>query len=265
MDLLRFYARFFVDLSVNLMTLKTELKMWEESLIVDMFGMKRYWARAQETWGPILNFGKDECEKRQLTLSARHCKEIYVLLHDKSLRSEHVESLIGTISRELQSQIFLSVRDGRREFYSNPTKDWERSIERFPDAQEDIEEMNKCFALSRYSASVFHSLLVVEHGLIALGHHIGVTDPKPGWDATYKRLSWLINNRASMPPDLNYDFLEQTKVRLDSMKHAWRNKVNHAAGKLVIERTGFSDVSAEEVIVACRSFMRHLAEGLQKG
>jgi hypothetical protein len=46
------------------------------------------------------------------------------------------------------------------------------------------------------------------------------------------------------------------------MKLAWCNKVNHAAGRLMIEKTGFTDVSAEEVIIACRSLMRHLAEGL---
>lgn len=112
---------------------------------------------------------------------------------------------------------------------------------------------------------MFHSLLVVEHGLIALGNHIGVSDPKPGWDATYRELDRLIRNRSALTGQhLNFNFLEQTKARLDSMKLAWRNKVNHAAGRLVIEKTGFSDVSAEEVIIACRSFMRHLAEGLPK-
>jgi hypothetical protein len=30
----------------------------------------------------------------------------------------------------------------------------------------------------------------------------------------------------------------------------------------MVEKTGFKDSSAEEVIIACRSFMRHLAEGL---
>jgi hypothetical protein len=91
-------------------------------------------------------------------------------------------------------------------------------IERFPDCQDDIEEMNQCFALARYTASVFHSLLVVEHGLIALGHHIGVSDPKPGSDATYKELNRLVSNRAAIPANLDFNFLEQTKSRLDSMK-----------------------------------------------
>jgi hypothetical protein len=122
--------------------------------------------------------------------------------------------------------------------------------------------MNKCFALSRYTAAVFHSLLVAEHGVVKLGIHLGVTDPKPGWDATDKRLNWLLNNRASVPADLDFNFLEQTKARLDSMKLAWRNKVNHAAGRLMIEKSGFTDFAAEEVIIACRSFMRHLAAGL---
>jgi hypothetical protein len=171
-------------------------------------------------------------------------------------------SLLKTIERELATRVFVSIPYERRKRFSQPVHGWEAIIESFPSAQEDIQEMNKCYALSRYTAAVFHSLLVVEHGLIKLGHQIGVDDPKPGWDATYKRLGWLLSNRSSIPAELDSNFLEQTKARLDSMKLAWRNKVNHAAGKLLVEKTGFTDVSAEEVVVACRSFMRHLAEGL---
>ena len=40
--------------------------------------------------------------------------------------------------------------------------------------------MNKCFALCRYTASMFHALQVAEWGAIKLGDYIGVTDPKKG-------------------------------------------------------------------------------------
>ena len=186
------------------------------------------------------------------------------LERNKFLESSDIAGLEDNLARELKGRVFLSVASERQVYFREPLKAWESVTQTFPNSQEDIEEMNKCYALSRYTAAVFHSLLVVEHGLIKLGNEIGVDDPKAGWDATYKRLAVLLSNRASIPAELEFNFLEQTKARLDSMKLAWRNKVNHAAGKLLVEKTGFTDVSAEEVIVACRSFMRHLAEGLPK-
>jgi hypothetical protein len=202
------------------------------------------------------------CRALGLDISAKNAADLLQRVQARDLKKHDALNLLQTIERELTGRVFLSVPYDRCKAFSKPLEGWQHLLDVFPDAQEDIEEMNKCYALSRYTAAVFHSLLVVEHGLIRLGHYIGVTDPKLGWDATYKRLSWLLNNRASVPPDLDFNFLEQTKARLDSMKLAWRNKVNHAAGKLQIEKTGFTDFAAEEVIIACRSFMRHLAEGL---
>ena len=203
-------------------------------------------------------------EKIDLFMCVQHVDDLLERTGKTGIKSHHIASLQDTLERELKLRVFLSVDAKLQHYFNEPLNAWEGIIEIFPDAQEDIEEMNKCFALSRYTAAVFHSLLVVEHGLIRLGHYIGVTDPKPGWDGTCRELERLLKNRAMVPVRLQYSFLEQTKARLDSMKLAWRNKVNHAAGRLMIEKTGFSDVSAEEVIIACRSFMRHLAEGLPK-
>jgi hypothetical protein len=145
---------------------------------------------------------------------------------------------------------------------TRPLAGWESVIKKFPDVQDDVEEMNKCYALSRYAASVFHSLLVVEYGLIDFGKYLDVRDPKVGWDATYNKLKTLLNNRASVPAGMSFTFLEQSSARIESMKQAWRNKVNHAAGKLSVEKSGINDAIAEEIIMATRSFMRQLADGL---
>lgn len=48
--------------------------------------------------------------------------------------------------------------------------------------------MNKCFALSRYTAAMFHAMQIAELGAIELGDYIGVIDPKKGWGATEKSL-----------------------------------------------------------------------------
>jgi len=116
------------------------------------------------------------------------------------------------------------------------------------------------FSLYRLRVSL---TLVVEHGILRLGRYIGVSDPKPGWDATSNKLKSVIHGgRQQVSSGIDYTFLEQVNSRVESMKMAWRNKVNHAAGRLTIETSGFNDFSVEEINLACRSFMRLLAERL---
>ncbi len=123
--------------------------------------------------------------------------------------------------------------------------------------------MNKCVSLCRYPAAVFHSLLVVEHGLVALGRAIGATDPKQGWDASCRRLEEVVKaGRAANQTGLSYDFLEQLNTCVQVMKLAWRNKVNHATGKPLVLSGGFAPDVADEIMSATKGFMRRLAEGL---
>jgi hypothetical protein len=178
------------------------------------------------------------------------------------LLSQYLERIRLTLIDELETKLLFQLPSNKKDWFENPTKNWENVIDRFPATVDEIEEMGKCFALSRYGAAVFHSLLVVEAGLIALGSVIGVTDPKAGWDATTKKLNDLVQGGhpkypASLP--INFATCEQINQKVQTMKHAWRNKVNHVAGRLVVMRSDFAPDIAEEIVIATRGFMRTLA------
>jgi hypothetical protein len=138
----------------------------------------------------------------------------------------------------------------------------------FPEIADDVEEMNRCRAFGRDAASVFHVLLVVEYGLIDLGKFLRVTDPKQGWDATSKTLAKILSDGRKVAPryvQRHWDFLELVNKDMQSMKLAWRNKVNHAANKLVVITSDFKPQVAEKIITACHGFMLLLAtEGPRK-
>jgi hypothetical protein len=105
--------------------------------------------------------------------------------------------------------------------------------------------------------------MVIEGGLLVLGKRLGVTDPKEGWDATCKKLEAMVKaGRAANTSRLDFAFLEQLNVCTQAMKHAWRNKVNHAAGRLFVMKSGFADDIAEDIIHATGNYMRVLAQGL---
>ena len=166
---------------------------------------------------------------------------------------------------ELSTKLFLYVPHSRKQLWDNPRDKWESVIERFPDTVLEIEESARCFALSRYAASVFHCIQVVEFGLIELGKFISVSDPKSGWTAVSKRLEQIMkteHDKLREPERKHFPFLEQINGTVLGLKNAWRNKISHAQGRLVLMTADFSPDVAEEIRMATRAFMRRLAEDL---
>jgi hypothetical protein len=171
--------------------------------------------------------------------------------------------LYGRIEDELKTRFFMYLPSGKAEQYNKPLKGWEEILVRFPEVLGDLEEMNRCYAVSRYSASVFHSVSLIEHGLIALGAFLGVKDPKSGWTAVCGELEKLVIKTKF--PDLDkkfqthFGFLEQTHGTTMALKNSWRNKISHAHARLVVLTPDFTPEIAEEIIFATRAFMRRLA------
>lgn len=182
---------------------------------------------------------------------------------DMVLHLNMVNILSDRIQDELKTRFFLYVPNDKAELYLAPAVGWEEIISRFPTTQPDIEEMSRCLALSRYPAAVFHSVNVIEHGLIALGTFLRVRDPKSGWTAVSGELEKVVTKTkyTDLPPEFQkaFNFLEQTHGTVMALKGAWRNKISHAQGRLVILSLDFSPEICEEIIIASRSFMRRLA------
>lgn len=173
--------------------------------------------------------------------------------------------LHGRLHDELTKAEFLSLTPRESEYYAQPREGWSEIISRFPEVGDDVEEAYKCFALSRYPAAVFHSVQVLEVGLIDLGTFIGVNDPTSGWSAVEKRLKKVLSteyrDRTTFEKQ-NYEFLEQVHGTTEGLKNAWRNKVSHAQGRLALMTANYSPEIAEEILFASRAFMRRLADGL---
>ena len=174
-----------------------------------------------------------------------------------------VAGLRDTIRRELETKFVFTLTAAQADHYINFRKDWELIYERFPEALIDIEEARKCFALGRYAAAVFHTLQIIEHGLLELGQLIGVSDPKSGWTAVSKELTKIVEKKRDLRSDFekeNFSLIEQLQATVEALKNAWRNKISHAQGRLTPVNSEFTPDIAEEIIFATRAFMRRLVE-----
>lgn len=211
----------------------------------------------------------DKCSTLGLRASVATTKRIAVLLSEENptigqLRAL-VDELYGRLIDEMNETAFFSLSMREAEEYNEPRKDWEGVIARFEGTITDIEEARRCFALERYPASIYHILQVVEAGLIELGKFLKVKDPKSGWTAVCNAMDKTIKSdpKKRIPFEKrNFAFLEQVNGAAAAMKNAWRNKISHAEGRLLLLRGDFSREIAEEILTATRGFMRRLAEGL---
>jgi hypothetical protein len=253
LELLRFYAEVYIRITKELFDLKVcaQIEEADGGLTPELkSGIEGH-----------LEITKRCCEKIGLQVSAIHADELLLALKIGTLSSRDIEPLHKNIERELSCRFYVGISEDRKAAFCESLKGWEDITKKFSAATEDIEEMNKCYALCRYPAAVFHSLLVLEHGLVALGRLVGTTDPKEGWDASCKKLADIVKaGRTANTTGLNFEVLEQLNTCIQVIKLAWRNKVNHAVGKPIVMHGGFAPYVAEEIISATRGFMRRLAE-----
>jgi hypothetical protein len=179
-------------------------------------------------------------------------------------------SLMGCIAEiqsrledELSQNLFFKLPQDKKKYFDNYKVGWEEVISRFPETESNIEEMSKCFALSRYAAAVYHACQAIESGLIYFGTFLEVPDPKSGWTAVTNRFTVLLEK--TKYPDLPqkykdcFGFLEQMRAVTQALKSAWRNKIDHAQSSLILMTVDFTPDIAEEIMMASRAFMRRLA------
>lgn len=211
-----------------------------------------------------------ECARVKLEMTLLLLDEAIPHVERESTSNDLLQRMLGdvcsTLQRELHLQFFVRIRPDQRRQFENPFSGWRKIIKRFGAISRDVEEMNKCFALCRYTAAIFHSLQVAELGAIELGDCIGVTDPKKGWGPTERKLRELVKGGHTAFPSalpVTFDFVEQMQREIESLTLAWRHKVDHAANRLVIiPNTDFTPDISEHIIGAMRIFMLRLMEGM---
>ena len=200
---------------------------------------------------------------RKLMKSVSSPTDMSLWSQTPQILTSYIADIQTRLEDELSLNLFFKLPQDRKKFFDNPTDAWKEVIDRFPETISNIEEMGKCFALSRYAATVYHACQTIELGLIKLGVFLEINDPKSGWTAVTNELEKLVIR--TKYPDLPqkcrncFGFLEQMHAVTQALKSAWRNKIDHAQGSLVLLTVHFTPDIAEEIMMASRSFMRLLA------
>jgi hypothetical protein len=163
-----------------------------------------------------------------------------------------------SIHAELQNRLFFEPNARLKPLFQNPCLFGVGVFDAFPSANEDISEAGTCLALERPTACVMHLNRANEVGLKALAKSVGVSSQKD-WGSYIREITKELDSRAKTSGSRSGDeqFYAEAAIIFDHMKRAWRNPTMHVEKTYSVER-------AEEILVAVKSFMRHLSARLSE-
>lgn len=207
---------------------------------------------------PLLVSFRDVCAEAGLNASVATIDKVAALQAGQGCTEETlfklVEELMGRLHDEMKAEVFLHLESGNARFLE-PQLFGEAVAKRFPAASIDIEEAGKCFAFGRHTASVFHLMRVMEHGLFALAAFLRVTYEHKSWDAVIKKMRSEVEDYKASSFKGDLDFLRQTLERFTGVQTALRNEVMHA-------RSFYDEERAHDIYRSVRAFMGQLATKL---
>lgn len=209
-----------------------------------------------------------ECEALGLVVAAKQIRDAINVLNWGPVRGEQgamsraANMIASTVETELSVRLFFFLPADRAGRYNELNPFGDEVASKFPDAMFDIEEASKCFALGRWTASVFHQMRVVEIGLEAFARAIGAQIGNgENWQQTLTAISREINVIESTKPTPDWkeriELYSATAVHIRDIKNAWRNPSMHVRGS-------YDEDRARDILNATRAFMRHLATEVLK-
>jgi hypothetical protein len=162
--------------------------------------------------------------------------------------------LAGRIIDELETLLFLQVPFSRASYYEQQKPLFgSEVIAKFPRMTEDISEAGKCFALGRYTASVFHLMRIMEVGVQEFGNKIGVVLAKElNWQKILNEINKPIKAMGEKKDPLAKVYAE-VAAHLYNVKLAWRNEVMHP-------KETYMEEEAEDIFRNVKTFMSDLAQ-----
>lgn len=179
--------------------------------------------------------------------------------------AEVYEELGRCISHELSSIQFFHVPPSRAVYYQQKKESeaakyqllTAKGKKKFPKSIEDAEEAAKCIALSRYTASVFHLMRVMERGVQRLGKKLAVSIPveEKDWGVISNHINGALRKLPNSTPKEKRIHAQYAKaaVYLDNVRESWRNPTMHP-------KETYTEEEAENAFRFVKQYMEYLAK-----
>jgi hypothetical protein len=222
-----------------------------------------------ENWdqiGELLERASSWCKLLEFTASQELINHIKLRRDEWTVKSlneakENIKMLKDIIKAELDKRLFMFIPQDDANWYEKEDGFGIEVSEAFRSAIEDIKEAGNCFATGRYTASVFHLMRVLEHGLRALAKDVGLTFEKSTWGGIIKMIEDKIEDFYKTSPKTPSEiersqFLSEAATDFRYFKNSWRDHVSH------LRYTCKDREEALLILNHVKSFMNHLSKRL---
>jgi hypothetical protein len=164
---------------------------------------------------------------------------------------------------ELRRQTFLYITPQDAKLFNHPADGFTQTLASYPSVRNDIYEACHCHALGCYTACVYHTMAIAQHGLHALANHLGVSFPYSldlaEWSAVISRIEDKIKPMREGPrtdhKDAQLSFYSECAAQFRYFKDAWRNHVGHM-------REIYDENQSLSILIHTREFMEKLSTRL---
>jgi len=200
-----------------------------------------------------------------LKCSARTANKLGELVASPSGSVEEVlkvlEELKGRMVDELDETVCFSVSSDKKYLISADSLFGEQVANAFPSAEQDIKHAGNCLAFDEWTASVFHSMRILEIGLTVLAKSLEVNTDRQEWeyliDHTQNKIKTISEATHGKDWRVDQQFYSEAALQFRYFKNAWRNHVMHV-------RDTYDEERAETIFRHVKEFMTHLATKLKE-
>lgn len=210
-----------------------------------------------------------ECRSIGLQMSADAATRAIARLENRATVSvnyqwlrDKVSDIKDLICDEMRQHGFFYISPEKSKYWPNKTDRnafGDNVADAFGSCFFDAGQAGICLAIGLGTASVFHSMRVLEIGLAALGAVFGVSLAHTNWEPALREIESKIRE---MHKDPSWKALSDCKAKQERysqaashfavLKDAWRNYTMHARGN-------HGDDEAEMIFLNVRGFMQKLA------
>lgn len=258
LDMLRFYADKFCRCSSLLGQMFVAIRNGETP-IGKSFGLV----------GSELRRIEKDCEEAGLVVTLAQIKRVHQLVETDILNTnlpffgQELIQIQTRLNDELEARLFFSVPQEKAKFYHDNPDPYGASVaQAFPSILFDATEANKCFALGRATACVFHLMRVLEIGLSVLAAKFSIPSGHTNWHNIIEGVERAVRNMGADPAKPadwkdQQEFYSQVANHFMIFKDAWRNYTAHARGKYTDEEAGI-------IMANTQAFIQKLATRLHE-
>ena len=200
----------------------------------------------------------ETCDELELSVSAEMARKGLKGINSFRELRIAMNQMMNTLLIELNSRKFYAPSRNMWRYFENSALFGHDVFTNFPSANEDIQEAGNCLSLDRATACVMHLNRALEVSLLVMAKAVGITK-KNDW-GTYireidKDLDARMKSSGARSPD--EQFYAEASATFDRLRRAYRNPTMHPEKTYSVDR-------AEEILLATKAFMSHLATRLSE-